>query len=365
MPNKKKFILQSSIDDLYLERMMERLYGEPPFKITESDYNKKLPPFLFNLFGTPKFAALSGCLFDPATPGSVDCMDFDFEADDISANKIFFQKGNEKFWIKLYTYKDNCSIEVCGYDLPVLMEFVNSLKSYKIKEEDSKIGVLYQSPHSGILVKKIKLEEVKVDIELNYGSHFKAIHEKVVHKLNNVRSGLYIFMGAPGCGKTTYIKHLTKLVPDRLFIFVPTNQLEALITPQLLPVLMNHKNAVLILEDAEKAVISRENLDSNQSLVSTILNLTDGILSSLLNISLIVTFNTKREEIDKALLRKGRLLIEHKFDELSVKDSIHLLESLGKRDEKVTKPMSLADIYYLADDNYHQEEEKRSIGFGN
>ena len=99
-------------------------------------------------------------------------------------------------------------------------------------------------------------------------------------------------------------------------------------------------------------------------LISNILNLTDGILGDCLNIQIIATFNMARERIDSALLRKGRLVAEHKFDKLSIEESNLLLLHLGKN-IVVNEPMSLADIYNIDSDYIRTSSINRRIGFLN
>jgi ATP-dependent 26S proteasome regulatory subunit len=97
--------------------------------------------------------------------------------------------------------------------------------------------------------------------------------------------------------------------------------------------------------------------------VSNILNLTDGVLGEALNIHVIATFNTEKENIDEALLRSGRLIAEHKFDKLNVEDSNKLLEKLGKS-HRTDKPMPLCDIYTADLDQIRSEKGEKKIGFG-
>ena len=124
---------------------------------------------------------------------------------------------------------------------------------------------------------------------------------------------------------------------------------------------MDHKNSILIIEDAERVISDREGNGSPAG-VSNILNLTDGILGDCLNIQVIATFNMKREKIDQALLRKGRLIAEHKFEKLSVEDSNKLLKYLNK-EQTVDEGMVLADIYNI-DVEVHKTSSKQSkIGF--
>ena len=89
----------------------------------------------------------------------------------------------------------------------------------------------------------------------------------------------------------------------------------AISDPGFIPFLMKHPDSILIIEDAETAIKDR-NITGNTNAVSNILNLTDGILGECLKIQIVATFNTERTQIDKALLRKGRLVTEYKFENL-------------------------------------------------
>jgi hypothetical protein len=69
-----------------------------------------------------------------------------------------------------------------------------------------------------------------------------------------------------------------------------------------------------------------------------------------------------RKKIDTALLRKGRLIAEHKFDKLKVEDANKLIKHL-KIDHITTEDMTLTEIYNLQEIEYKVEEPKRKIGF--
>jgi ATP-dependent 26S proteasome regulatory subunit len=71
----------------------------------------------------------------------------------------------------------------------------------------------------------------------------------------------------------------------------------------------------------------------------------------------------KREKIDQALLRKGRLIAEHKFENLSIEDTNKLFKHIEK-DVTTTVPMSLADIYNV-DVEVFRATNKNKIGFNN
>jgi len=201
-----------------------------------------------------------------------------------------------------------------------------------------------------------------LDIELNYGKDFVPVHNKILQKLNEEGGkGLVLLHGIPGTGKTSYIRYLCYKLKKEV-IFLPPNLAENISSPDFVSLLLEHTNSVLIIEDAEKIVFDRESGGSSRQGVSSILNMTDGILGDCLSIQIIATFNTSRDKIDKALLRKGRLIAEWKFGELSVDDSNKLLSSLSKG--HTTKvPMTLTDIYNFDEEVNVVQEERRSIGF--
>jgi hypothetical protein len=69
-----------------------------------------------------------------------------------------------------------------------------------------------------------------------------------------------------------------------------------------------------------------------------------------------------RKKIDTALLRKGRLIAEHKFGKLNVDDANKLIKHLGM-DHIAADDMTLTEIYNLQEVEYKAEESKRKIGF--
>jgi len=211
-----------------------------------------------------------------------------------------------------------------------------------------------------------------LDLETNYGKGFLEIDKKIKDRLIERPNGLFMFHGAPGTGKTTYIKYLAGQI-KRDFIYIPTSMIEYFTSdPNCLHTLIQKPNSVIILEDAEKAILKRLGDGMDSSAVSSLLNLSDGILSDILKTSVIITYNCPKQDVDDALRRKGRLQIDYEFTELSIEDSIKLAKSLKfpKRliEEKITKPMSLSEIYNLEKETEFYGETKKSeqkrIGFG-
>lgn len=262
------------------------------------------------------------------------------------------QDPNEIFWFSYY-----------GPSEEEVLAFKKTFGGLKIKEDSkNKLYMLKSSEFGGVELDSFPVTCGEMSLELNYGNTFMPMHEHIVDNLLNKKSGLYIFHGPAGTGKTSYIKFLTTVIDKRKFIFVPNTMVTEIFAPKLVDKLYSFKNAVLVLEDAEICVFKRDG--KNNELVSSLLNITDGLLKDLLNISIIVTFNTADvSEIDTALLRKGRLKIIHNFGLLSIEDATKLATHLGKK-KAVTGPLSLADVYNLDEETGVEEvvKEKR-VGF--
>ena len=243
-------------------------------------------------------------------------------------------------------------------------EYFERYELHNFEIEIKKTGInLVKSDMGHLDTEEYEMNVPDIDLKLNYGEKFLKIHDVIIQRLNKPNDkGIILFHGDPGTGKTSYIKYLTRLINDKEILFIPPAMAESLSEPSIIPFLMEHKNSILIVEDAERVIADREGNGSSVG-VSNILNLTDGILGDCLGIQIIATFNMKREKIDQALLRKGRLIVEHKFEKLNVDETNNLLNYLGN-EKRVDKGMCLADIYNI-DEEIYKSENKTTIGFNN
>lgn len=237
---------------------------------------------------------------------------------------------------------------------------LSNIKNFELPRKKSSIHIV-KSSFGSLETDEYDLIVPDIDLELNYGEKFVNTHSTIIDRLNNNHDkGIVLLHGDPGTGKTTYLKYLTKLITNKDILFIPPSMAEVLSDPQIIPFLIDNKNSILLIEDAEKVISDRETNQSSAG-VSNLLNLTDGILSDCLNIQVIATFNMKRERIDQALLRKGRLICEHRFDKLSVDETNRLLTHLNKN-IVVDKSLTLADIYNIDIDEIRSSTNKK-IGF--
>lgn len=264
---------------------------------------------------------------------------------------------------KITSGKDTIYIGLSGNGKEELYEEIRNdiVSSYRKPAVPPNNVYLVVQSHGGYDVEMFDLPKQNIDIELNYGSEFIPIHKKIIETLNTQKSkGLVLLHGEPGTGKTHYLKYIASKVKDKKVLFIPPFLAEFITSPQMTPFLIDNANSVLFIEDAERVITDRN--ENGGTGVSNILNITDGILSDILNIQIVATFNMDKAKIDSALLRKGRLIAEHRFDALSVENSNKLLKHL-KSDYVTSKEMTLTEIYNHKDEHYVSEEKRTKIGF--
>lgn len=210
------------------------------------------------------------------------------------------------------------------------------------------------------------IRKMNVDLDLNYGEGFSKKHKKIVDDIRQTTTGLYLFHGDSGVGKTTYIRRLiSELSEDKTFIYIPSYLMHELANPDLISFISQFKESVLIMEDAEN-ILTNSTFDRTQA-VSNILNMSDGLLNDAINIQIIATFNVAKKIIDEALTRKGRLRVNHMFRKMTAKEANIIAE---KNNLNITfkKDVSLAEIFNsestdLVDANELTKSQSEPVGF--
>ena len=244
-----------------------------------------------------------------------------------------------------------------------VIQFFKDHLTPKVKG-NSRISLITKDSQEGLTTTEFKLPTKPLDLSLNYGDKFPPVFDSIIKRLNTDQDkGIVLFHGDPGCGKTHLIRYITSMIKSKEVIFIPPYLVESISSPDFISFLTEHPNSIFLVEDGERVLANRDSGEGSSQGVSSLLNMGDGLLSDCLSAQFICTFNTKLSNIDKALLRKGRLIAEYKFEALPVDDANRLLKHLGK--EAVAKaPMTLADIYG-ADEEQIKTEEKgtATIGF--
>lgn len=182
-----------------------------------------------------------------------------------------------------------------------------------------------------------------------------------------------ILNGEPGTGKTHLIRSMFSQL-DCLFLIVPANLIDAMDKPTFMPLLMsikdNHeKPIVMIIEDGDTCLVPRKS--DNISVISTLLNLSDGIMGGMIDIRMVISTNANIKEIDEAIKRPGRLCKQIHVGPLDYDRANKVYRRLMADENanlpKEQKEYTLAQIY----DRFHNKDApivtiappKRAIGF--
>jgi len=219
----------------------------------------------------------------------------------------------------------------------------------------SKINILYKHTY-GYGLDEHEIPCPEIDFNTNYNSDFTDIHKLIQEKLSmNNEKGLILLHGMPGTGKTTYIRYLINHIKKKV-IYIPPNMVSCLSDPELIKFLMDKRNSVLVIEEAE-GVLTKRDSGGGQA-VANLLNLSDGLLSDIAKMQIIVTFNTDLLNIDAALLRKGRLIAKYEFKELESERAQKLADKLGV---SINVEHTLAEIYNKEEASFAPKKAK--IGY--
>ncbi len=319
---------------------------------------------------------------------------YDKETKEIQPGEIIYNLGNNGYYAVLDIHEDDDTKE-CRVSLKLLVPGKNSThKNLKLEDKflkffsknsfpyenknESYIGMIL-SDNNDFYLKDFTLKgdyDLKWP-DLHYGEGFSEFNEKLIERLSTTQKGLVLLHGLPGVGKSCYVRYLIKkLIANKKYIlYVPSTMIDQMLSPEIITFISEEVSSkmldgiscVLLLEDAENILVSREE-DVRKSGISNLLNITDGILSDILGLQIIATFNTELVKIDKALLRPERLIARKEFKTLSPESANELYKKLGK-DITVKENVSLADIYSTVKNTEvllhdYDNNSKKKLGFG-
>jgi len=225
----------------------------------------------------------------------------------------------------------------------------------KREKEKSYISVITKSFEG---LKTVELETKQFPkpyllLKNNYNDNLLQFHHNLLAKLKKNESGIALLHGQPGGGKSFFIKVLISQLPNKRIIFLPTRLAQNLDNLELTNFLLENPNSLLVVEDADDLIRSREGKEGNSN-ISMLLNIADGILGDSLKIQFLCTVNTALTNIDPAILRAGRCMGTYLFDKLSVEKSNRLMAELCKGKSLAepiifNEPKTLAEIYNTKD----------------
>lgn len=190
----------------------------------------------------------------------------------------------------------------------------------------------------------------------NYSEGVLEAYDHIVADLNTASpcGRLIVLAGVPGTGKTFLVRSLLRESRKTTFVMISPHLVRDLGDPEILPSLTAAKDELpgpilLILEDADMCLVPRGS--DNMSTISSLLNLGDGILGSLLDVRILATTNAKKIEMDPAALREGRLCRQIDVPKLHAGQANGVLKRLlngQHKKEPFAESATLAEVYHRA-----------------
>ncbi len=256
----------------------------------------------------------------------------------------------------VYSYRGEITVLTNTSELPSVVK-----KSVALYEENGNTPSCEYATYNrdGFSTNTLLIKTVDLNVKENYNDDLPDDKIKEFLQAEN-ESGLLILHGKPGTGKTTYIRNLIRELSDKDFLILDSSVFDNITDSSFIQLLLEYKDCVVILEDCESMLADRT--DGNNKM-SSLLNLSDGILGDAFNLKFICTFNADINRIDQALLRKGRMKVKYEFKKLT-KDKVKVLSDkykLNIPEDKITD-MYLSDIFNYNSDNGAQKDVKK-IGF--
>lgn len=254
------------------------------------------------------------------------------------------------------------------------LEFMQELASFfeqKISKA-AEVGLVYMlvSTSAGVKLKSVG----NVGRELsrdNYTPSVIADYDEIIADLKRKtpRGRLVVFDGPPGAGKTYMMRGMLCDASNAMYVIVPSGMVNNMVDPAFLPVLLDYaisdRPIVLIIEDADHCLMKRSG--ENLTVISTLLNLSDGMVGAALDIRVVCSTNLRKGDLDPAVTRAGRLSRKTHVGELPAAQANELLVKLKAPPdvEQFTGPVVLATVYQraCAGDWSPANEEKAPIGF--
>jgi hypothetical protein len=203
------------------------------------------------------------------------------------------------------------------------------------------------------------------DLTLHYGAEFADWAAEYLRIVRKKHSGLNIFRGPPGTGKTSFLRYLIhKLKRSHAFYYLPVSHYGMLSDPAMAQFWIQENlrrsdiKKVIILEDAEPLLLERSG--DNWRHLLNLLSVSDGLLGEFLRVHVLCTMNAEVTQIDPAVLRSGRLIASRQFGRLCVEDAKKLAATKGL-DLPVQEDYSLAEIYH--GERVSETAARRQMGF--
>ena len=279
--------------------------------------------------------------------------------DDRKMHKAFIDAGYVYRYVGYNSYYfnetsivmlENVSVTVSS-DYEEDIEKIHKMIVTKANESKSSVGMVMRTA-TGYDTRYLEFDKVDIDVSKNYNDDIPL--DRIEKFILKDTTGVALFYGEPGTGKTSFIKYLINKYKTKNFIILDSDLLGEVSSRSLISEFVENTGSIYIIEDAEKLLSSRDH--SYNPIISAFLNMSDGITASAINCKFICTFNTALSNIDDAIKRKGRMKVKYEFKKLAA-------DKVNKINSELNKDMSLAELYNYNDENDFSKTQKRKMGF--
>lgn len=332
-------------------------------KLSLKEFEEKL----FERFGKPAYISESKQKNDP--------------------KNIYFLDDNYKFYARCIKMKsrekesEKYSIDILSSNKELIDEHISFFQQFFVDEKVDNVYVISTSNDSLTLNNLGSLGYTF--IRENYSDSVLEGFDYVVSEYNKDEpdGGIVIMNGPPGGGKTNLLKGIISSIKNSTVILLPAKLVAEVDSPGIVNLLLEERsdkygvledgadrtkpNPILfIVEDADDCLVPRDG--ANMSTISSLLNYTDGIFGSMLDLRMICTTNADHMEFDAALLREGRLCRHIVVEELSPEKASEVYKRLsGGKEKKYNKPTTLAKVYSDVKGGFKDAKiDKKTVGFG-
>jgi hypothetical protein len=208
---------------------------------------------------------------------------------------------------------DKVEVEISTTSAPLLNRLMEVCQEHLSPAHTRQPVYLLGQSGSGLEI--VEVGEAGAPFEKrNYEQEVIADYDLALSELAspNPKGRLTIILGSPGTGKTYLMRGLLHDADRALFLFIPSYLVEQVGGPMLTHCLLKARELlepneplVIVVEEADRCLVKREG--QANAAVEALLNMSEGVIGSALNLRVICTTNLAMDQIDEAVRRSGRM----------------------------------------------------------